>query len=472
MGLEPGDSVHGTALRIADGADAAKARILLVDDVPEPFLTDMHMALDSDYELDYVASPGQAQQYLLGHSVEVILLDLQFDRFLAGFDLLEDLQINYPEIPVIIISEHIEPRNVVRAMRLGAVNYISKTWSEEELKLILRTALELRRGRIRIQAPGEGAAVELLGNSPAIVRVREEIRRLASCDRPALVTGESGTGKELCARALHALGAHSSEPFLAINCAAFSPTLLESELFGHEQGAFADAHRRRVGRLQEAGQGLVYLDGIAELSLEVQHKLSRMLTERRFRPLGSRQEIPLRARIVAGSSRDPVREVRERRLLQPLLLQLGLRLHLPPLRERVEDIEPLAHHLIALKAREMKRPVPALEIEALRLLQRQPWTGNVRELGTVIENALIRQRDGTLAASDFQLIAPETYAGFSYKQAKAAAELRFQREYFTMLLRAARGNITEVARLASLPRQTIYRLLKKLGLRPADFRVR
>jgi DNA-binding NtrC family response regulator len=208
------------------------------------------------------------------------------------------------------------------------------------------------------------------------------------------------------------------------------------------------------------------------MSLEIQHKLSRMLTERRFRPLGSRQEIPLRARIVAGSNCDPVPEVHARRLLQPLLVQFALRVQLTPLRERVEDIEPLAHHLIARKSREMKRPVPALETEALRLLQRQSWPGNVRELGTVIENALIHQRNASLAASDFQLISAETYAGYAYKQGKAVCESRFQLEYFTMLLRATRGNVTEVGQLAALPRQTVYRLLGKLGLRPADFRRR
>jgi DNA-binding NtrC family response regulator len=462
------DAVKSPAL-----AEPARPRILLVDDDQELLWRDMHTSLDADFELDCVPDPEAAQHHLLGHGVDVILLDLEFDRFPLGFKLMADLQVNYPEIPVIFLSDHPEPRNVVEAMRLGAVNYIAKrNRSEEELKLILRTAMELRRGRIRIQATGDGAEVELIGDSPAMVRVREELRRLATCARPVLITGESGTGKELCARALHAMGAHVGEPCLAINCSAFSPTLLESELFGHEQGAFAEAHRRRIGRLQEAGQGLVYLDGIAEISLEIQHKLSRMLTERRFRPLGSRQEIPLRARIVAGCSSDPVREVRERRLLQPLLLQLGLRLHLPPLRERVEDIAPLTQHLIARKAREMKCAMPALETEALRLLQRQPWAGNVRELGTVIENALIHQRNSTLEPADFQLIAGETYAGLRYREGKGAAEARFQREYFTMFLRATRGNVTEVARLAALPRQTVYRLLKKLGLRSADFRGR
>ncbi len=469
MGTEP----RGVTLAAESFTEPARPRILLVDDERVTFWPSMHAALDRDYDLHCVPDPESAIQHLLGHGVDVILLDLEFESFQhLGFELLEKLQLDYPEIPVVIISDHPEPKNVVKAMRLGAVNFISKSAGDEERRLILRTALELGRGRIRIQATDEGAEVELLGSSPAMVRVREEIRCFATSGRPVLITGESGTGKELCARSLHALGPQSGEPFVAINCAAFSSTLLESELFGHEQGAFDAAHRRRVGRLQEAGQGLAYLDGITEVSLEVQHKLSRMLTERRFRPLGSRQEISLRARIVTGCNCDPVREVRERRLLQPLLFQLGLRLQLPPLRERVEDIEALAHHLIARKAREMKRPVPALETEALRLLQHQAWPGNVRELGTVIENALIHQRNGTLGMADFQLIAPETYAGFIYKEGKAAAETRFQREYFTMLLRAARGNVTEVARMAGLPRPTVYRLLKKLGIRPADFRRR
>lgn len=461
------DPANGTAK--SNAAAAARGQILLVEDC-DSIWKDMHALLDESHELHCVADPPAARHFLLGHSADVILLDLDFYGFKDGFEYLEELKAEYPEIPVIILSDLEGTQDIVRAMRAGAIGYVPKAVAKAELELNLATALELRRGRIRIRAASEAAEVEILGRSPAISRVRLQIKDYAAVDKPVLITGEAGTGKELCARALHALGPHPGEPFIAVNCAAFTATLLESELFGHEQGAFAEAHRRRIGRLQEAGQGLVYLDGIADASLEIQHKLSRTLTERRFRPLGSRQELPLRARIVVGSNRDLVREVRDRRFYQPLLLQLnGLRLTLPPLRERIEDLEPLAHHLVFRKAREMALPVPALETAALRLLQHQPWPGNIRELATVIENALIHAKGGLLSAADFQLIPEERYAGYIWRDAKAEAELRLKREYYTMLLRATHGCIAEVSRLAGVPRQTVYRHLDKAGLKATDF---
>jgi len=461
------DPANGTAKTSV--ATAVRGQILLVED-KDSYWKDMHALLDESHDLHCVADPPAARHHLLGHSVDVILLDLEFYGFQDGFEYLEELKAEHPEIPVIILSESEDSQDIVRAMRLGAIGYVPKAVAKAELELDLATALELRRGRIRIRAASEAAEVEIVGRSPAISRVRLQIKDYAAVEKPVLITGEAGTGKELCARALHALGPHPGEPFIAVNCAAFTPTLLESELFGHEQAAFAEAHRRRIGRLQEAGQGLVYLDGIADMSLDVQQKLSRVLTERRFRPLGSRQELPLRARIVVGSNRDLVREVRERRFYQPLLLQLnGLRLALPPLRERIEDLEPLAHHLVFRKAKEMALPVPARETTALRVLQRQPWPGNIRELATVIENALIHAKGGALAPTDFQLLPEERYAGYIWRDAKKEAELRFMRDYYTMLLRAAHGCIAEVSRMAGVPRQTVYRHLEKAGLDQADF---
>ena len=454
------------------GSDNHRPSVLLVDD-DEGFCSDVEHLIGDLYRILAVPDIEAAQDFVRTNAVEVLLLDVDFDGNNAGYDFLEHMRAHYPEVPVIMVSRHEKPQYVVKAMQLGAMGYLGKTPSRGELDLNLRTALELRSSRIRIRALAEDTLGEetIIGHSASIARLRQDIRRYAGFDSPVLVTGEAGTGKHLCAQALHGFSARQDDPFVVVNCAAFTPTLLESELFGHERGAYEGAQQRRVGRLQEAGDGTIYLDGVAEMSPETQHKLSRAITDRSFRPLGSRQIVPLRARIIAGSARDLVREVRERRFLQVLLLQLNvLPLRLPPLRERVEDIEPLARHLIYRVALEMKRPVPALTRDALRVLQRQNWPGNVRELRGVIENALVHGTGASLEPGDFKLIDGDAFEGLSYEEAKAMAMEQFQRSYTLPILRATGGSVTRACEIMSLPRQTLYRIMRKLNLSKEQFR--
>ncbi len=448
--------------------------ILLVDD--ELQVREHIMLLIGDlYSIRSAVDIAEARDCILAHDIEVVLLDLEFQGVDEGYDFLEHLQVNYPEIPVIMMSRHDKPNFVVKAMKLGAVGYLGKTPNRSELDLSLRTALELRNSRIRIRAfTDDGEREEILvGNSSTSTRIRQAIKRFAGFDRAVLITGENGTGKNLCARAIHNLSANRAEPFISVNCAAFTPTLLASELFGHEQGVYEDVPWRRVGRLQEVGRGTLYLDEIAEMSMEAQHLLSRAITEKSFRPMGSRQIIPLRARIIAASNRDLVREVVDRRFLQTLLIQLNvLPLYLPPLRERVEDIEALCQHLIFRKSVEMKRPVPLLSRGALRLLQRQSWQGNVRELLGVIENALVHCQDNRLEESSFKLIPEDEYSGLVYEDAKEIAMERFQRNYVTPVLKATNGSITRACEIMGLPRQTLYRIMQRLSINKDEFRQR
>lgn len=452
--------------------EQSQPAVLLVDDCEE-FWSDIRHMVGDRYAIHAVPDAEAARSYLQANVAEVILLAIEFDGIELGYDLLDFLQVHYPEIPVVMISRHVEPRHVVRAMKLGAVHYLAKMPSRVELDLTLRTALELSNSRIRIRASeySLGGEINIVGHSQAISQVRKSIRRCAGSDRPVLIVGESGTGKELSARAIHGLGSNAVEPFTMVNCAAFEVQDLESELFGHEQGAFEGAMRRRVGRLQEALRGTIYLEEISEMPLQTQRKLREALSRRRFSPLGSRQVLPLRARVIAGTSRELVRELHERRFDQQLLWLLNvLPLRLSPLRERMEDIEPLAQHFIYRKSLEMKRSVPILEREALTLLQRQNWRGNARELAGVIENALVHCEEVTLGCEHFKLIPTEEYGGLSYKDAKTLAEERFQRAYVVPVLRATRGSIVEAARLMQLPRQTLFRIMRKLDLRKEQFR--
>ncbi len=473
-GMDGLDSAESVANMVPLEESDQHPSILLVDDELQ-VREDIQLLIGDLYSIRGVSSVAEARDCILAHDIEVVLLDLELQGVDDGYDFLNHLRTHYPEIPVIMISRHEKPSFVVKAMNLGAVGYLGKTPNRSELDLSLKTALELRNSRIRIRAFTKEDEREevLVGSSSATAHIRQEILRLSGSDRPVLITGEDGTGKNLCARAIHGLSANKDELFIGVNCAAFTPALLAKELFGHEQGVFEDSPRRRIGRLQEVGRGTLYLDGIPKMGKETQHLLSRAITEKSFRPMGSRQIIPLRSRIIAASNRDMVREVVERRFLQTLLIQLNvLPLYLPPLRERVEDIEALCQHLIYRKSVEMKRPVPLLSRSALRLLQRQSWRGNVRELLGVIENALVHCQDNRLDEACFKLISRDEYTGLSYEDAKAIAMERFQRSYVTPILKATRGSITRACEIMGLPRQTLYRIMQRLNLNKDEFRHR
>jgi DNA-binding NtrC family response regulator len=471
--MNPDDYIEAPGSPAEPMADERPA-VLLVDD-EEEFGDDLQLLLGDLFDITCVPSAEEARHFLQAHSAQSILLDIDLGEHMDGLTFLDILQADYPEIPVIMVSKDRSIETVTRAMKQGADGYIGKQPAREELVTNLNTVMELKRSRLHIRALQEklGSLSELVGNSPFMVRLRQEVDRYASFDSPVTITGESGTGKEFVARAIHNHSKRKDRPFVTVNCAAFGETLLESELFGHEQGAFAGADHRRVGRLQEVGAGTLYLDEIADMSLETQVKLLRVLADRRFRPLGSQQEIPFRARLIIASNRDLVQEVRDRRFRQDLFFRINvLRLHLPPLRERVEDIEPLVHMLIYKKATEMKRSVPSLDGGALRLLQSQSWPGNVRELGSVIENALCHCPGAHLTATDFGQLKRDRFDGLSYNDARRKAIDEFQREYIAGLMRATRGNVTAAANLADIPRQTLHRIMRDLGIRREDFRQR
>ncbi|MCB1163335.1 MAG: sigma-54-dependent Fis family transcriptional regulator [Candidatus Latescibacteria bacterium] len=462
----------GTSTGAAESG-IGRPSILMVEDGDGAGQT-LVRGLTDRYSLHVVKDTDEARERLRIRYADVVLLELNSPaRHAPGFEFLDHLRAEYPEIPVLLLSARPEAATIVRAMKLGATGYVTLDAGAAELELNLRTAQELRASRIRVQLRGDGEEASIVGNSPAISALRMELKRLAAVERPLLLTGEVGTGKELFARALHAHGPHPDEPFVVVNCAAFTPALLEQELFGNERGAFEGAQRRRIGRFQEAGQGTLYLDEIAKMSLETQTKLQLALSSGRFRPLGTRQEVPLRARVIVGSSRDLVREAREGRFHNVLLFTLrALELRIPPLRERMEDLEPLTHHLIFRKAQEMKLPVPTLEVAALKKLQRQSWPGNVRELATVIENALVHLDGNSLSPKCFKLLDCGGYEGLGYHEAKAQADEGFRLAYYKSLLQVTRGNMAEMMAISGLPRQTIHRHLVDLGLKRKDFKRR
>ncbi|MER3427297.1 MAG: transcriptional regulator [Pyrinomonas sp.] len=325
----------------------------------------------------------------------VVIADLSTPR-LDGFALLRQIRAHHPDIVVIVLTEHGSVESAMRALQEEDVyNYFEKPVDMRKLRLVIDRAVEYGQARreneaLRRQLQDRGAFGELVGASEAMRQIYALIEQVAPSSASVLITGESGTGKEMVARTIHALSPRREAPFIAINCSAIPETLMESELFGHERGAFTGAVARRQGCFELANSGTLLLDEVAEMPPLLQVKLLRVLEERKVRRLGGSQEIPVDVRVLAATNKDPLEAVRAGTLREDLLYRLNvITIALPPLRERKEDIPLLAQHLIAQLAAKHNRPARLLSQAALEALQAYNWPGNVRELRNAIERAVI-----------------------------------------------------------------------------------
>jgi two-component system response regulator PilR (NtrC family) len=368
-------------------------RILVVDD--EFGLREMLRVLlkRHGHEVDAVEGQSQAEARLTqGSSYDVVITDLSMPDG-SGMGVLESARTCDDATQVIMITAYATTTQAVQAMREGAYDYIQKPFKNDELLAVIDKAIEKRaivqHNRALRQRLKEGFRVgDVVGRSPAIQRVMALVQRVASAPSSVLLTGESGTGKELVARALHHSGDRASDPFVAVNCAALPEPLLESELFGHEKGAFTGADSRKEGLFRAAAGGTLFLDEVGELPLTLQVKLLRALQERRVRPVGGREEVPITCRVIAATNRDVELDVTEGRFREDLYYRLNvINLRLPPLRERPEDIPLLAEHFLAKHAALQSKRL-AFSPGALRWIVAQPYRGNVRELENVIERAV------------------------------------------------------------------------------------
>jgi two-component system response regulator HydG len=318
-----------------------------------------------------------------------------------------------------------------------------------------------------------------VGSSPAMRKVFSTIRRVANANVDVLIIGETGTGKELAARSVHDLSDRSIGPFVPVDCGAIPESLLESEFFGYEKGAFTGAERQRTGLLEMANSGTFFLDELGDLPLVLQAKLLRTLQERKLRRVGGNQEVDIDVRIVAATSRDLDRMVKERTFREDLFYRINVvRIDLPSLRERGDDLGLLAEWMVEKISRENSAPVPAISSEAWAVLSRYNWPGNVRELQNVIRRALALSDNDVIEPEDLPIPLVAAASATQGHFARTFFELRdehlarFEREYFKSLLERHSGNCMEAAKEARLPRGTLYRLLKNHDIEPADFRLR
>jgi two-component system nitrogen regulation response regulator GlnG len=364
--------------------------LLVVDDEESVRYSFRHIFEEGDVRVWTAATAAEGLAALRQHGPDVVVLDLQLpDR--SGLDLFAEIQAVDAKRPVIFITAHGTTQTAIEAMKRGAFDYLVKPVDLERLSQILARAFEAARlMRVPALLPAEEAGDRIIGRSAVMQEMCKLLGRVAPSDVNVLILGESGVGKELVARALYHHSNRADRPFLAINCAAIPEALLESELFGHEKGAFTGADRQRIGKFEQADSGTLFLDEIGDMTPATQAKMLRVLQDQCFERLGGNEAVQTRVRILAATNRDLEAEVAEGRFRADLYYRLkGVTIRVPPLRERHEDVAELAHHFLFRFNRELGAAFRAFDPEVLELFQRHPWPGNVRELQGVIRAAML-----------------------------------------------------------------------------------
>jgi nitrogen regulation protein NR(I) len=371
--------------------------LLLIDDEENVRYSFRYVFEDTGIQVWTAGTAAEGWEEIRRHAPDVVVLDLHLpDR--SGLDLYRDIRSDDPKRPVIFITAHGTADTAIEAMKRGAFDYLVKPVDLEHLNQILDRAFEAARLRVPAVLPAEeGTGDRIIARSRVMQEMCKAIGRIAPQDVNVLIWGESGTGKELVARALYHHSRRSDKPFLAINCAAIPETLLESELFGHEQGAFTGAHRRRIGKFEQCDGGTLFLDEIGDMPPALQAKMLRVLQEQRFERLGSNETVETRVRVLAATNADLERLVTEGRFRKDLYYRLRVvTIHVPPLRERLDEVSELAHYFLARYNSELGLNLRGFAPETLECLQQYNWPGNVRELQSAIKQAMLHSSGQTL----------------------------------------------------------------------------
>lgn len=364
-------------------------KILVIDDEPGIRET-LKTLLKGEYALVLASNGQEGIRYFQEASPDLVLLDLAMPK-MDGMTALKKLREISPDVPVIMLTATLTTKTAVEAMKIGANDYLTKPFDLEELKLVIAKELAVRAlqkevVQLRTDASKRYGLENIIGNSRAIQDLFSKIRHLADTKTTILLTGESGTGKELVARALHFNSLRKQRPFVAINCAAIPETLLESELFGHERGAFTDAQTRRIGRFEQAHQGTLFLDEVADLSLSCQAKILRALQEKKFMRVGGTELIESDVRLIAATNKNLEEEIKKGTFREDLYYRINVvPISLPPLRQRRDDIPLLIIHFLEKKAKDGQLPHKTMTPKAMEQLSEYDWPGNIREMENVVE---------------------------------------------------------------------------------------
>ncbi len=453
-------------------------RILIADDQPD-VLAALRLLLKGErFEIETASSPAVVLKAIESRELDVVLIDLNYARDTTsgseGLELLARIRTADPTLPVVVMTAWGNVDLAVEAMRRGARDFIQKPWDNARLLAVVRTQVELaealRRGErleaenltLRDTADAAGRP-QIIAESPAMKDVLRLVERIGPADANVLITGENGTGKEVVARALHAISGRSKKPLVSLNAGALAEGVFESELFGHVRGAFTDAKADRVGRFELADGGTLFLDEIANVPLNLQPKLLRVLETGEFERVGSSKTQKVDVRVLSATNSDLNVDVARGRFRQDLLFRLNtVEVHLPPLRDRLADIAPLAEHFLGQHRGHYRRPLDGFSPEAIEALRQHAWPGNVRELDHVVERAVLMTTGSVVTAFDLALQSSSD-GGVSARLEEMSLE-EAERLLIKKALARFEGNANRAAEALGLSRSALYRRLQKYGL--------
>jgi DNA-binding NtrC family response regulator len=484
---------------------AGSARILVADD--EPNLRRVLSAILRREGYDVLqAADGSEAIDLLSEPVDVVITDLKMPR-VDGMEVLRHASAQHPSVPVIMITAFGTVDNAVAAVKAGAFDYLEKPFEQEQIRQIVNKAVAqstLSRKEARPQLAAEDAGIKqrfgLIGDSVEMHAIFSVIEKVADTPSTVLITGESGTGKELVAKALHEHSSRSTGPFIKINCAAIPKTLMESELFGYEKGAFTGATTAKPGRFELADGGTLFLDEIGEIPVEMQVKLLRAIQESEFERVGGIKTIKVDVRLITATNRDLERETRDGNFREDLYYRLNVvPLNIPPLRSRADDVPLLVEHIITKFNERLKKNVRGISPEAMVLLGAHGWPGNIRELENVLERTILFATGDTIDVSDLPAelrgepdlarvrtptgeftaaaaaaaasamgIITEPGASGSLKEMVRAETSRVEKELIARALDETGGNVTQAAKLLKISRKSLQMKMKEFGLRDRE----
>jgi DNA-binding NtrC family response regulator len=444
-------------------------KILVVDDDLKMCELLSDILQDEGFSVTTLGDSLKASGILKKEEFDVILSDLKM-RGMDGIDLLEEAKRIAPLTPVVLLTAYGTIESAIKAIKMGAYDYVLKSDQMDQLVLAIKRALEHRLlkkeiVRLRRRMESDSQFHNLVGKSSSMKKVYETVEMISDASCNILITGESGTGKELVAKAIHYHSERKEGPFIAVNCAAIPDTLIESELFGYKRGAFTDAKTDKRGLIFEADEGTLFLDEITEMPLTLQAKLLRIIEEKEVRPLGDTVSYPVDVRIISTSNRDIKSSIEEGKFRDDLYYRLKVvAIELPPLRERREDIPLLIQHFIDKFSKEMKKKIIGISGEALKTLLDYSWPGNVRELENVVQRAMIFSQGETLLPIDFpdfliqkngeNLLEKAVQERYSFND--------LLKEYIKRMMIETGGNKTKVSEILGIDRKTLYRKLKEL----------
>lgn len=457
--------------------------VMVVDDEKDVQYSFQRLLEGTDVRVICASSGEEALGKMEKTSIDLVLMDVRMGG-LSGLDALKRMKERYPKVPVIIMTAYGTTDTAIESMKYGAFDYVQKPFDILKIKAMIKSALEISRSmKELVRLPSiEGwkeTGEAIVGNSEAMQEIYKRIGQVAPTDATVLITGERGTGKELVARAIYHHSKRSNKPYLPINCAAIPLELLESELFGHERGAFTGAYHRRIGKLEQCQGGTVFLDEIGDMSVATQAKLLRVLQERTFERIGGNERVQVDVRFIVATNRNLESLVGEGKFRADLYDRLNVvRIHLPPLRDRKEDIPLLVKYFLG----RFGNKVRGISRKALHILMEHDWPGNVRELQNVIERAVILARGDTLDERDIELSYRETPQTLESQTRKLQEHLRvlfqmgkslggginilreMEREFIRQALEETRGNQTRAAKMLGMNRNTLRNKMRAYGL--------